>query len=139
MSEKELEIKFTGAMSALSALPGSPFMDALTRGEGAWERLETRYYDTPEGDLAASGVSLRLREAGGGLVQTVKRKGAAGVVDREEWERPLNNGEAFPALTGASDIDVALSTLADRLRPELRKRRRKARGLRRWSAKLSLS
>ena len=120
MSEKELEIKFTGAPSALSALPGSPFMDALTRGEGAWERLETRYYDTPEGDLAASGVSLRLREAGGGLVQTVKRKGAAGVVDREEWERPLNNGEAFPALTGASDIDVALSTLADRLRPELR-------------------
>lgn len=120
MSEQELEIKFTGAASALSALPSSAFMDALTRGEGAWERLETRYYDTPEGDLAASGLSLRLRAAGGDLVQTVKRKGSAGIVDREEWECLLDTGDTFPALTGVCDVDVALSTLANRLRPELR-------------------
>lgn len=115
---KELEIKFIGGGAELSALPGSAFMDALTRGEGGWERLETRYYDTSEGELTAAGISLRQRSVGSSKrVQTVKRKGGEGLVAREEWERILAAGDAFPALTGASDVDVLLSTLAGRLQP----------------------
>lgn len=115
---QELEIKFTAGAAELSALQGSAFMDALTRGEGAWERLETRYYDTRKGDLAARGISLRERIVGSRRrVQTVKRKGSEGLVAREEWERLLEDGAAFPAMTGASDIDVLFSTLSDRLRP----------------------
>lgn len=114
---KELEIKFTGGGAELTALPDSDFMAALTRGEGAWERLETRYYDTPEGDLAARGISLRRRAAGAREIQTVKRKNAEGVVARDEWERVMEPGESFPALTGACDVDVLLTTMAGRLRP----------------------
>lgn len=114
---KELEIKFAGGGAELTALPGSAFMDALTRGEGAWERLETRYYDTPESDLAARGISLRRRAVGGKDLQTVKRKGAEGVVSRDEWERLIEPGAPFPALTGACDVDILLTTLAERLRP----------------------
>lgn len=115
---KELEIKFTGGGAELSALPGTSFMDALTRGEGGWLRLETRYYDTPEGELAARGISLRQRKTGSeNCVQTIKRKGGEGLVAREEWERALELGETFPALTGTSDIDILLSTLSERLSP----------------------
>ena len=114
---KELEIKFAGGGAALTALPDSAFMDALTRGEGAWERLETRYYDTPEGDLAARGITLRRRSVGAADIQTVKRKGADGLVARDEWERAIEPGEAFPALTGVCDVDVLLTTLSERLRP----------------------
>lgn len=116
---KELEIKFAGAAAELTALPDSDFMAALTRGEGAWERLETRYYDTPDGDLAARGISLRRRVAGGREIQTVKRKSAGGLVARDEWERETEPGEAFPALTGVCDVDVLLTTLAERLRPTM--------------------
>ena len=117
MDQKEREIKFTGAVSALSALPASAFVEALTKGEGGWERLESRYYDTPEGDLAARGVSLRRRQEGAERFQTVKRAGADGLLSREEWEKPLPADAAFPALTGVADVDVLLSTLGARLKP----------------------
>jgi len=115
--DKELEIKFAGGGAALAALTDSAFMAALTRGEGAWERLETRYFDTPSGELAARGVSLRLRAFGTKRIQTVKRKGADGVIARDEWESVLEPDAPFPALTGACEVDVLLTTLSERLLP----------------------
>ena len=117
MNQQEREIKFTGAVSALSALPGCAFVEALTKGRGGWERLESRYYDTPEGDLAARGVSLRRRLEGAERFQTVKRVGADGLLAREEWEKPLAPGASFPALTGVADVDTLLGALGSRLKP----------------------
>jgi inorganic triphosphatase YgiF len=50
--------------------------------------LTTTYYDTADRALSRGGLSVRVREADGRFVQTVKANGAAGagVLMRSEWE-----------------------------------------------------
>jgi triphosphatase len=87
----------------------------LTSGPVRSQRLNNVYYDTPEFDLAAERVALRLRERpgrrGSTWVQTLKDGGTAtgGLHERHEIEWPV----AGPAL------DLALidaSPFADRFR-----------------------
>jgi inorganic triphosphatase YgiF len=53
-------------------------------------RLETIYYDTPDGLLAAHGFALRLRRVGERWIQTLKSETeAAALARRGEWEWPL--------------------------------------------------
>ncbi|WP_332800547.1 CYTH and CHAD domain-containing protein [Sphingomonas sp. PB2P12] len=49
------------------------------------------YFDTPDQDLRAAGLSLRVRTAGGRHVQTIKAGGgaAAGLFARPEWEHDV--------------------------------------------------
>ncbi|WP_336964183.1 CHAD domain-containing protein [Sphingobium aquiterrae] len=49
------------------------------------------YFDTPDRQLFAHGLSLRIRNSGGKLVQTVKADDgkAAGLFARPEWEMPV--------------------------------------------------
>ncbi|MFM1958879.1 MAG: hypothetical protein RL588_396 [Pseudomonadota bacterium] len=64
----EVEIKFACAPETLEVLAGRLFTGAARD-----RRLVSVYYDTPEGDLAARQVSLRLRTDGTGrTVQTLK-------------------------------------------------------------------
>lgn len=114
----ELEIKFTGAMHTLAAIPEGPLAQALTRGEGSWARLETTYFDTSDNLLAAAGLSLRKRRDSAGMTQTVKAVGRGGVAARREWETPLTDA-SFPALTGDWRIDAALACAAGALKPRV--------------------
>ncbi len=53
-------------------------------------QVETIYYDTPDGRLAAGGFALRLRRVGERWVQTLKSEAeAAALAHRGEWEWPL--------------------------------------------------
>ncbi len=53
-------------------------------------RLETIYYDTSDGLLAAHGFALRLRRVGARWIQTLKSESeAAALARRGEWEWPL--------------------------------------------------
>ncbi len=54
------------------------------------------YFDTPDLDLRARGIALRLRKLGGQWLQTVKCAGVAagGLASRPEWEYPYD-GQAF--------------------------------------------
>ena len=49
---------------------------AVQRGQAAQQRLQARYFDTPDGLLAAQGVVVRLRKEGRHWVQTAKAPGS---------------------------------------------------------------
>src|SRR5205823_982903 len=76
----------------LASVRSHPAVAAVARGRPRTTRLSTTYYDTPKRDLAAAGVALRLRRAGGRWSQTVKGAGdaAAGLHRRAEFEWPLS-------------------------------------------------
>ncbi|MDT8880083.1 CYTH domain-containing protein [Halomonas saccharevitans] len=54
----------------------------------ALTQLGNTYFDTPEGDLEAARMALRLRRADGRLLQTLKTRGqgGGGLSTRGEWE-----------------------------------------------------
>ncbi len=111
----ELELKFTGAPQDIAGLQNARFLRALATGDGRWARLRSTYYDTAGGDLADEGIALRLREESGKRIQTVKRATAAGAIVREEFEREIEDGEAFPQSAGDDEIDEILKKHADAL------------------------
>ncbi len=115
-NRQELEIKFSGTMPVLSALPESAFLRALAPGGGHWAHLESAYFDTEEGALAAAGLSIRQRVTGAGTIQTVKSTAKGSVVARREWEQDLPNAAEFPLPTGESEVDQLLAAAAPRLR-----------------------
>jgi inorganic triphosphatase YgiF len=117
----ELELKLTGAAEDVARLRASSLIRALGDGPETFERLVTTYYDTPRGDLAAAGLSLRLREEGGRRVQTMKRAGPGGsTVARREEERALLPGEVFPARPQDPFFAAALAPVAAALAPASR-------------------
>ncbi|MCL6417457.1 CYTH domain-containing protein [Aestuariirhabdus sp. Z084] len=57
------------------------------------QRLLNCYYDTPQFDLRANRVALRVRHHESGYIQTLKTSGerSAGLSRRQEWEWPLES------------------------------------------------
>lgn len=88
---EEIELKLAASADVLSAVRNHPAVTAVARGRPRTTHLSTTYYDTPERDLAAAGVALRLRQAGRRWLQTVKGGGAVagGLHRRAEFEWSL--------------------------------------------------
>lgn len=88
---EEIELKLTVAAATLAAVRAHPAIAAVASGRLRSRPLVSAYYDTPEHDLAAAGVALRLRRAGTRWLQTVKGEGvaAAGLHRRAEFEWSL--------------------------------------------------
>ncbi len=131
---EEFEIKLQGAAADISALRRSRLFASLRNSKATWERLISTYYDSPDGALQRAGASLRLREEAGGVVQTIKQKGAnGGVVARLEDERALGPSDAFPMapadaalaalIGGAPDLSPVARTVTDRWAVTLEKSR----------------
>ena len=85
---EEIELKLTASPAALAAVPAHPAITAAAGGRARTTHMISTYYDTPERELAAAGVTLRLRQAGRQWLQTVKGAGgaAAGLHRRTEFE-----------------------------------------------------
>jgi inorganic triphosphatase YgiF len=73
-------------------------------GDGRRQALRSIYFDTPEFDLRAAGVALRVREADGRRVQTIKQAGGD-LITRGEWETEVE--------TMAPDFGATLDTPLD--------------------------
>lgn len=74
------------------------------------------YFDTPEQDIAAVGLSLRVRRKDRKFVQTVKScKASTGLFVRSEWEFPVSGFEAV--LDDRTPIRSQLGSKADRVEP----------------------
>jgi len=69
---QELELKVELDKFDVERLAGESVDSDLSVGPVATKELRTVYFDTPEHDLHAAGVSLRLRRQNGGWQQTVK-------------------------------------------------------------------
>jgi inorganic triphosphatase YgiF len=104
----EVELKFELPREAHGAFRRQP---ALKGVRSRREPLTALYFDTPEGELAANGMALRLRRSGRRWKQTLKagRSGAGGLHARDEWEfaRP------GPELDLALFKDTPLAALPD--------------------------
>lgn len=69
---------------------------AVQRGQATQQRLQARYFDTPDHRLAAQGVVVRLRKEGRQWVQTAKAPGSR-TLERLEHNVPLG-AQAMPVL-----------------------------------------
>ncbi|MGH8380422.1 inorganic triphosphatase [Pseudomonas sp.] len=89
---KETEIKLRVSRETLAALREHPLLKK--RNKSGWQQREllNQYFDTPERDLAAAKVALRLRRDGEVVIQTLKTRGqsVAGLSQRNEheWQLP---------------------------------------------------
>ncbi|HSD52723.1 MAG TPA: CHAD domain-containing protein [Burkholderiales bacterium] len=84
----EVELKLLVAPEDLAKVDRHPAVRGLRRGAAHKHALANVYYDTPNRDLARSGIALRLRREGDRWIQTLKGGGAAaaGLHARDEIE-----------------------------------------------------
>jgi triphosphatase len=87
---REIELKLECEPSDLAVLQDHPLLrEASERGEA---ELASVYYDTPDRDLRAAGLGLRVRRIGERHVQTLKAEGD-GLFARPEWEEEIGGPE----------------------------------------------
>jgi inorganic triphosphatase YgiF len=110
----EIELKLLGTGNALARLARTPAVAAAARGKPRSARLHAVYFDTPELDLQAQGIALRVRREGRAWIQCVKGPGGAvgGLHRRAELEWPIPGPTPQPALLDGT----AFSRLFDRSR-----------------------
>lgn len=88
MTGHEIELKLGLSPEDLAKLPDHSCLAPFMTAPAVTKLLDSTYFDTPDFALAAAGLSLRVRQTGSGLVQTVKTAGstASGLFCRGEWE-----------------------------------------------------
>ena len=85
--EREIELKFELDSGAARELRRHSFLAKVAKQT---QSQSTVYFDTKKGKLHRRGYSLRVRQVGDCLTQTVKTNGsAAGLFNRGEWETPV--------------------------------------------------
>ena len=89
---KETELKLRASRETLAALREHPLLKK--RNKSGWQTREllNQYFDTPERELSAARVALRLRRDGDVVIQTLKCRGqsVAGLSERNEHEWHLD-------------------------------------------------
>src|SRR5260370_33118741 len=70
--QAETELKLLALQGTLERLREMPVIVQHARNKGAFRRLETVYYDTPEQLLFQHGMSLRVRRSGKHFIQTLR-------------------------------------------------------------------
>jgi triphosphatase len=106
----EVELKFRLPRKAWAALLNHPALLRAARGRSRTQRLYSVYYDTPELDLAKSGIALRLRRDGRRWIQTVKAEGqvSGALHRRREWEAPVSDGALDLTKFDATELEGLL-------------------------------
>jgi inorganic triphosphatase YgiF len=78
----EVELKFSVSPGDATTISANRIFARNT----TQAQLRSVYYDTPDLDLRANDISLRVRHKDGTFIQTVKRAVGLGLFDRDEWE-----------------------------------------------------
>ncbi len=130
--QAEIELKLLAPQGTLEKLREVPVIVQYARNRGAFRRLETVYYDTPERLLFQHGMSLRVRRSGKHFIQTLKLLPNIGQpLARRQWEAPVDGVTPDLARLPADEVGDPVTTLTnDALVPVfLTKVRRHARQL----------
>lgn len=111
MDGKEIELKLAIDPQALPRLKRLPALKGHRNGRATGKALRSVYFDTPDHLLAKAGITARLRQGDGGLIQTVKTAGsrASGLFTRREWEVVVSG----PGLDPIHLAATGLAPLAD--------------------------
>jgi triphosphatase len=110
----EVELKLLVPQGILEKLREMPFIVQHARNRGAFRRLETVYYDTPERLLFQRGMSLRVRRSGKHFIQTLKLLPNIGQpLTRRQWEAPVDNVTPDLARLPADEIGDPVTTLTN--------------------------
>ena len=112
--QAEIELKLLAPQGALERLREMPFIVQHARNRGAFRRLETVYYDTPEHLLFQHGMSLRVRRSGKHFIQTLKLLPKIGQpLTRRQWEAPVDGVTPDLARLPAGEIGDPVTTLTN--------------------------
>ena len=112
--QAEIELKLLAPQGALEKLREMPVIVQHARNRGAFRRLETVYYDTPERLLFQHGMSLRVRRSGKHFIQTLKLLPAIGQpLTRRQWEAPVDGVTPDLARLPAEEIGDPVTTLTN--------------------------
>ncbi|MER2265338.1 CYTH and CHAD domain-containing protein [Methylobacterium oxalidis] len=109
---RETELKLECDRLDLAALGSHP----LLQGDGEPAAVRSTYFDTPDEDLRAAGLTLRVRHQAEARIQTVKADagtGAAGLFDRPEWETSISGDEPDPAAFADTPVRDILGSAKD--------------------------
>jgi CYTH domain len=88
---REIELKLEYDPADLARLYAHPLLGGTASTK---KTVRSTYYDTPDLVLRKAGVSLRVREADGRFVQTIKSpNGHAGLFNRSEWKHEVTDGD----------------------------------------------
>ena len=112
--QAEIELKLLAPQGALEKLREMPVIVQHARNRGAFRRLETVYYDTPERLLFQHGMSLRVRRSGKHCIQTLKLLPSSGQpLTRRQWEAHVDDVTPDLARLPAGEIGAPVTTLTN--------------------------
>ena len=114
--QREIELKFELDHRAAKRVRR---LALLSKSDSQTRSQRTVYFDTNKGKLRTKGYSLRVRQVGDCIMQTVKTNGgSAGLFDRDEWEMVVRQME--PDLAALTRTPLAKFKGLDRLEPVVR-------------------
>ena len=112
--QAEIELKLLAPQGILEKLREAPVIVQHARNRGAFHRLETVYYDTPERLLFQHGMSLRVRRNGKHFIQTLKLLPNMGQpLTRRQWDAPVEGVTPDLARLPANEVGGPMTTLTN--------------------------
>src|SRR6202158_3299835 len=112
--QAEIELRRLAPEEALEKRREAPVIVQHARNRGAFRRLETVYYDTPERLLFQHGMSLRVRRSGKHFIQTLKLQPNSGQpLARRQWEAPVDGITPDLARLPADEVGDPVTTLTN--------------------------
>src|SRR5690606_13080577 len=114
--DREIELKLEGEPEALERVRRARALARLKKGRSSPRKLRSVYFDTDDFALMKGGLTLRVREADGQYVQTLKSEsgGSGPASDRGEWEASLGRSASGPDLNRLPDgLRKKIQTLAN--------------------------
>lgn len=112
--QAEIELKLFAPQGTLERLREAPVIVQHARNRGAYHRLETVYYDTPERLLFRHGMSLRVRRSGKHFIQTLKLLPSTGQpLTRRQWEAPVDGVTPDLARLPVDEVGGPMTTLTN--------------------------
>ncbi|MCH9636525.1 CYTH domain-containing protein [Rickettsiella endosymbiont of Litargus connexus] len=113
----EIELKLRIAPQDVNLLLQHPLLQLASTQALSVEQLISRYFDTSDLALWKEGLSMRVREAGGRTIQTLKTAGEqiGDLQHRHEWDQPVTqNSPNIEQFTDPSLITKLKTILGDK-------------------------